>query len=469
VHAPITATTAGDGCCPAGANATTDSDCAASCGNGVLEAGETCDTAIATGAGACPMTCDDMQSCTTDTLANGGTCTASCAHAAITAAHDGDGCCPAGATSVTDSDCLPSCGNGVVDVLAGETCDTAIAAGHPGACPTACSDGMVCTTDTLSNPNTCTAACVFPPITMPINNDGCCPVGANANNDNNCVPKCGNSVKEAGEDCDNGAMNGAPGNACSATCTTLVLPTAYRMSDLDLRDPHVFVNFIACTDVTDTPLAGFSVNGSLQTAIQTDGDNDGYLNLSPTMVFEPLVQSTGTTALDFYFAQCTAPLVSTTCAPDPASPEIVMTATSQTAGTCLSPIALTTHGYTPAITSAAASPTAACFASSPATVTLSLGGIPVTLQDARVAATYNGSPAASLVNGLLMGFLTQADADATSIPASFPLIGGKPLSSILPGGTGACPNFSDMDSDNGVPGWWFYLNFTAPRTTWNGP
>jgi len=40
---PITTPKDGDQCCPTGENATTDSDCSASCGNGFVEAGEDCD------------------------------------------------------------------------------------------------------------------------------------------------------------------------------------------------------------------------------------------------------------------------------------------------------------------------------------------------------------------------------------------------------------------------------------------
>ena len=41
----------GDGCCPPGATNATDNDCPPSCGNGVVERGETCDR------GSCPTTC----------------------------------------------------------------------------------------------------------------------------------------------------------------------------------------------------------------------------------------------------------------------------------------------------------------------------------------------------------------------------------------------------------------------------
>jgi len=463
VTSPITGAADGDGCCPSGANANTDDDCAAMCGNGILETGEACDTGITAGGGACPTACNDGQACTTDTLANPNTCQASCTNTPITMAANNDGCCPTGATSATDNDCLASCGNGVVD--AGETCDTGIAMGQ-GACPATCQDNNACTTNVLSNAGTCTAACTFPAITMPANGDGCCPTGANATNDNDCAPVCGNGVVEGTEQCDDGNTNNA--DACSNTCR--LAPAAFRFADLDLRDPHVFVDFIGCRDVTDNALVGFSVNGELQTNIQTDGDNDGLLDLSPTLVFRPLNQAdAATTPVEVQFADCTAPMASTTCSPSAIAPVAAMATTSLTMQ-CLGPIAGTTRPYTPAITSS----TMPCFSTSATTVTIDLSGIPITLRDARVAATYSGTPATQLLNGLLIGFISEADANATIIPASFPLVGGKPLSLLLPGGDPPgpdqnCAAHSDKDMNNGVPGWWFYLNFRAARVPWTEP
>src|SRR5688572_21494438 len=60
----------------------------------------------------------------------------------------------------------------------------------------------------------------------------------------------------------------------STSTTSTTIPTiAFRLTDLDLRDPHLYVEFLGCRDVTDTQLVGFSVNNELQTAIQTDGDD----------------------------------------------------------------------------------------------------------------------------------------------------------------------------------------------------
>lgn len=232
----------------------------------------------------------------------------------------------------------------------------------------------------------------------------------------------------------------------------------FRIDDMDLRDPHLFVNFVVCTDITDTSPFGFSVNGELQTNIQTDGDNDGYLDLSTLIEFLPLDQSQLTNLMDSGGAQCTAPIANTQCGPI-VNPALAGDAALSVAGQCLTAVAGTVRPYSPAITNTSAP----CFASPSGTLNLDLGGIPVMLHDARLAATFVDTPAQSLVNGLLRGFISEADANATIIPASFPLVGGQSLSSLLPGGSSNCAAHSDIDLNAGVRGWWFYLNFTAVR------
>jgi hypothetical protein len=111
-HVAIGAESTGvvDGCCPSGTLPGADADCSLTCGNGAVEPHETCDTAIASpAAGACPAdvasACDDADACTSDFVASAGTCTAACAHDAVTAFVDGDGCCPPGGEAPVDSDC----------------------------------------------------------------------------------------------------------------------------------------------------------------------------------------------------------------------------------------------------------------------------------------------------------------------------------------------------------------------------
>jgi hypothetical protein len=163
----------GDGCCPAGCNHDSDSDCPAVCGNGIVDSDESCDKAITAGKpGACQSSCDDGDPCTTDsTSGRVEDCTRACSHAPVTACSAGDRCCPTGCTGMTDSDCVPVCGNSLVESK--ETCDP------PSSCPTTCADdGDPCTKEQLVGaPEDCRAECQHVPITTcsGSTSDHCCP------------------------------------------------------------------------------------------------------------------------------------------------------------------------------------------------------------------------------------------------------------------------------------------------------
>jgi hypothetical protein len=215
-----------DGCCPPGCtNASTmmrtDPDCSATCGNGAVEAGETCDTALAPAApGACPApaACNDASACTTDRLLSPGTCSARCLHTPVVT-FEADGCCPPGGNNLVDVDCPALCGNRVVEESARETCESALPVGAPGACPVGCPSlppGCLRAAPTGSA-QACTARCLLEAIKLCQHGDGCCPPGCTRTADDDCAAVCGNAVLEAGESCDWGIPAGAPG-ACSFQC-----------------------------------------------------------------------------------------------------------------------------------------------------------------------------------------------------------------------------------------------------------
>ncbi len=190
-YLPITACVSDDGCCPPGCNTVTDNDCTANCGNGVIEAGETCDPPAT-----CPSSCDDGNPCSQDSAeGSAAECNLLCTHAEILACLDADGCCPAGCAFATDNDCSASCNDGVIDP--GETCDPAAT------CPTDCDDNNPCSQDSMSgSPENCNSLCSHFMITACLNDDGCCPSLCDAVRDNDCQPSCGNWVVESGETCD---------------------------------------------------------------------------------------------------------------------------------------------------------------------------------------------------------------------------------------------------------------------------
>jgi hypothetical protein len=114
-------------------------------------------------------------------------------------------------------------------------------------------------------------------------------------------------------------------------------------------------------------------------------------------------------------------------------------------------------------------PIAPCFVSAPQDLLLYLDDMEIPLTQARIAATFYGDPVNRLVSGLVMGFLRESDADATPLPADLPVIGGDPLSSVLPGGSGCCAGHDDRDSLDGESGWWLYLNLEADSVVYSGP
>ncbi len=144
--------------------------------------------------------------------------------------------------------CLPSvCGDG--EVTGGESCDTAIAAGQPGACPTNCDTGDPCVIGTLVDAGTCTARCEFTEITEWIDGDGCCPSGANEYTDGDCAPLCGNGVCETSEPA-----------TCPADCQCV--------TNADCDD-HYACTFDACVEGQ----CGYASAG------YGDADGNGALNL----------------------------------------------------------------------------------------------------------------------------------------------------------------------------------------------
>ncbi len=253
------------------------------------------------------------------------------------------------------------------------------------------------------------------------------------------------------------------------TLTEPPAPVVFRFSDLDLRDPHVFINVIiaGCVDFTDQPQLGGLVpafNATLEDSITVDGDGDGNLDLSVLQLFRPLDQDGGG-RLDTRNGVCSDPLVSTSCHPDALGPPLIGSYTSQDSGVCLGPVAGTTGGYNPAVPE----PVGPCFVSLSETLSLDLGGVPLSLEDGQIAASFIGDPAAALDTGLLRGFLSE-EAAMTTLPPGIPQIGGQPISSLFPGGVGSCvPPPGDLDMHEGQSGWWIYLEFQADEAPYAGP
>jgi hypothetical protein len=196
------------------------------CGDGRVSLTEKCDIAIAAGLpGACPTWCPPLADCVTRAL-DGSDCQAACVVLAQSCADD-DGCCPSGCSETDDEDCSRRCGDGIVQHSEGETCEPG---SHAHACPTAadCDDGDPCTADVPSgSAENCNVSCSHAEITSLVTGDACCPAGANANGDGDCMARCGNGAREPGEECDGGL-------GCDTQCRLQL--TSEQVACLELLD-----------------------------------------------------------------------------------------------------------------------------------------------------------------------------------------------------------------------------------------
>src|SRR5688572_3220113 len=229
--------------------------------------------------------------------------------------------------------------------------------------------------------------------------------------------------------------------------TTEDPPTAVRLQSMELRDPHLFA--FGTLDVTDT------VNDAIATGITMDGDDppDGQLDLSFLLLFRPWdAEGSGGPIDAVAGADCAAP-AGTACTANAEATVVEATGTNGDA-TCLAPGAGTPADYDPTVTT----PSGRCFTTDQQQVTINLSTVTLTLDAAQIAGTYSAS-GHSVSNGLMIGFISEAAADAIIIPKDIDFVGGDPLSSLL--------LEEDMDEGpGGVTGWWFYLNFTAGEVTY---
>jgi hypothetical protein len=188
----------GDGCCPTACNANSDQECLPVCGNGVLEASESCDppAMCAASHAACTGSASTIRTRTGDPAL----CTFRCVEASRACNAAPDTFCPAGCTAAQDPDCPGDLG---------QTCAS------PAACTSGkCVDGKCCNEDCTGPCRTCaTGTCL--PITSG-DDTPACPVGNTCGPGGQCRKKNGQSCLGTAE-CDSGYC--ADGKCCNEACT----------------------------------------------------------------------------------------------------------------------------------------------------------------------------------------------------------------------------------------------------------
>jgi uncharacterized membrane protein len=251
---------------------------------------------------------------------------------------------------------------------------------------------------------------------------------------------------------------------------------AFRFTSMHIRDPHFYADLpiLGCNDITDSvPLgAAASINEQFNDAIGEDGNDDGLLDLSLVLLFDPLDQSDGASGnTEFTVGDCTAPAASTECSQQDGFDPITAAYMVMQTGTCheADPSHLSSANYTPA-PGVTMGP---CFHAGPTDISVETESLGLPLQDAEIAATFDGNPAQAFISGTMRGFLTQEAAEQIELPASVQdSLDVMYVSQLLPGGCGPdasgpgsgcnCAGHDDKDGD----GWWFYVDFTAELVPW---
>jgi cysteine-rich repeat protein len=261
----------------------------ATCGDGVVQAGEQCDFGSGNGPGtgceasctfSCTMTpdsCDDGEPCDGTESCNAVTVNGATGQACAAGTPLADGAsCGSGQICVAQACVAARCGDGLV--TAPEQCDDGAANGTPAdgctaGCTYACSNAATdcgappaCQMYTCTASHTCQAAADPAQDGMSCGAGKMCSAGA-------CVPVaagCGNGIRDAGEQCDDGNTTNLDG--CDASCK---FEQVQRVDDLGMS--YATSSYCA-KNALGTAIVGTDAQGELDTAIQA-GLADGSITV----------------------------------------------------------------------------------------------------------------------------------------------------------------------------------------------
>ncbi len=112
-------------------------------------------------------------------------------------------------------------------------------------------------------------------------------------------------------------------------------------------------------------------------------------------------------------------------------------------------------------------PSDPCFSTFGAAARVRFAGCDLDLVDARMAAEHDAPPRPDrLTTGVLVGFLTEAEAMTCSVTVTNGCPSSQTLHQMLDASDG-CGVGADRDVHGGVQGWWLYFDVTAERVEWN--
>ncbi len=288
------------------------------------------------------------------------------------------------------------------------------------------------------------------------------------------LPVCGDDIVSGSEQCEPNVDEGCLPVGHVDECQ--FIPAAFRWRTFGIADPEVYatngeVCGAALNQIILKPVLNKTSRGDKPDSLVDADALDGLVDIGFVVKFSPIAQGDGeSTEGEFVVSDCNViePAPSAAGGPTPCSPSVIndparasFTLTTQASGTCLEPLPGTTDFPVPTVEAG----DNGCFVSDPFDVTISLGSVvSIPLTDARIAAQWQEDPATGLENGLVSGFISEADAEAIVI--DFAAIQGQTLAQTLsPLNEPPC---NHRDEKDGVVGWWVYFKFSAEPVPWQG-
>jgi hypothetical protein len=333
----------------------------------------------------------------------------------------------------------------------------------------ACDDGIACTVGRCTDED----ECAFDPDDALCDDDNECTV-------NTCDLELGCLSENVADDTTcAGGLGSCQGGVCQGEQAAI---TGFRSTTLELQHPHVIVDTVIETGFFDVEICHDATFDELDLVIDTiDGLNPTLaemiadLELNLICELDPFDQDDEHVGQSTLFdAECESE-TSCTFGVDDALGTAAFTV--QRAGTCLADHPGIFDGEWPdGRTSVINEPEAGdhgCFATAPANLNIEveIAGEPVVLPliDAQLSARFGAAPAATLEDGVVIGFLTQEAADAIDLEVDgLTLNLGRDLLPDNGESPGCEPRTHCAGPDarvvhEGECGWWFAFNFRGQR------
>ena len=262
----------------------------------------------------------------------------------------------------------------------------------------------------------------------------------------------------------------------------------FRVDFLELQHPHIIADVHEtffyiytvdiCADITFDPHSEPFLDDDIPGLNPTIADMIDSLQLNMVQLHDPLDLADGHSAEQAIVdAECESP---TDCSPARDVTLSEGTFSVQESGVCLDDIEGLYEGEWPderyTVLNSAAAGEMSCFVTDSTTLDLTLDMLDeplvLSLQDVRIAGRYDDDATGVITDGVILGFLSQVDADQVTIDLD--IITLNLGYDLLPAGAGGgeacverdpahCSGIEARVTHNGDCGWWFALNFNALR------